>query len=159
MSLPARDPGAEWFANPGFSGEEPGLRFACTQCGRCCTGPEGFVCFSAEEADALARHLGLSNSEFLERYTHMTSRGRSLTEKLTEHGHDCVFLDRTTRPGTAFCSVYEIRPAQCRTWPFWKSNLVSRAAWERAKRTRPGMDAGPRYTPVEIRIQRDRVDI
>lgn len=148
----------EWFDQPDDTGQ-PGLRFACTMCGNCCTGPEGYVLFTDAEAVALAARLGLSVAEFIDRYTHETRRGRSLNEKPAEFGADCVFLDREKVPGKAVCGVYEDRPAQCRTWPFWKSNLGGRWAWERAKRTCPGMDTGPRFTPLHIRTTRDIVDI
>ena len=151
----------EWFADadPEHGRDEPGLRFSCTMCGHCCTGPEGYVLVSDAEAAALARRLGLSIDEFFARYTHMTGRGRSLTEHRTDAGFDCIFLDREKIPGKAVCGVYEDRPAQCRTWPFWPSNLRTRASWERAKRVCPGMDHGTHYTPVQIRVARDAVDI
>lgn len=151
-------PGAEWFEHADETGE-PGLRFSCTMCGNCCTGPEGYVMVSDDEAAALAKRFGLSVDQFLGLYTHVSQHGRSLNERQTDAGRDCVFLDREKVPGKAVCGVYEDRPAQCRTWPFWKSNLASRYAWQRAKRVCPGMDGGKRFTPVEIRIARDRVDI
>jgi Fe-S-cluster containining protein len=151
----------EWFAapDPAAGREEAGLRFSCTMCGHCCSGPEGYVLVSDDEAAAMARRLNLGVDEFLTRYTRLTSKGRSLTERRTEAGLDCIFLDRTTIPGKAICGVYEDRPVQCRTWPFWPSNLRSRAAWERAKRVCPGMDKGTHYTPVQIRIARDAIHI
>lgn len=128
-------------------------------CGNCCTGPEGFVLVSDAEVAGLAARFAMSDEGFRAQYTHMTSRGLSLTETPYQGGFDCVFLDRTKFPGKAVCGVYENRPAQCRTWPFWKSNLVSRGAWERAKRTCPGMDKGRAYTPVEIRVRRDEIEM
>ena len=146
-------PNQEWFANG------PGLSFSCTMCGNCCTGPEGYVLVSDDEAKALAARFNLPLSDFLARYTHKTSHGRSLTERLTPAGYDCVFLDREKSPGRAVCGVYEDRPAQCRTWPFWESNLTSKTAWERAKRTCPGIDKGKTYTVQQVRVQRDVIDI
>lgn len=149
----------EWFDHPDPRTGEEGLRFKCTMCGNCCTGPEGYVLVSEAELSALARRFGMTDQEFTDRYTHMTAPGRSLIEQITEYGHDCVFLDRTSIPGKAVCGVYEDRPAQCRTWPFWKSVLVSRRNWELFKRRCPGMGQGPSYTPVQIRIMRDVVDM
>jgi Fe-S-cluster containining protein len=151
-------PGAEWFEHADEAGS-PGLRFSCTMCGNCCTGPEGYVLLTTLEAEALARRFGLPVAEFVATYTQMSVHGLSLTERITDAGRDCVFLDREKVPGRAVCGVYEDRPMQCRTWPFWNSNLASRYAWQRAKRVCPGMDQGQRYTPVEIRIERDKVDI
>ena len=114
---------------------------------------------SDDERQALAARLGLSVDEFTERYTRPFRGGRSLIEKLTSFGHDCVFLDREKIPGKAVCGVYEDRPAQCRTWPFWRTNLSSQAAWERAKRICPGMDKGTLVPVSEIRIRRETFDI
>lgn len=148
-------PQSEWFSQAGLDGEEPGLRFGCTMCGRCCSGPEGYVLVSDAEVAALAQRFGIPPAEFEARYTHPTREGRSLTEKESPIGRDCVFLDRQSVPGKAVCGVYENRPAQCRTWPFWPSNLESPRTWQRASTICPGMNTGPRYTPVQIRVQRD----
>lgn len=148
-----RGGGAEWFAHG------DGLAFSCTLCGNCCTGPEGYVLVDNAETEPLARRMGLTPAEFLAAYTRETSMGRSLIEKQSEAGLDCVFLDREKIPGKAVCGVYEERPKQCRTWPFWKSNLTSRSAWERAKRTCPGMDKGRVYSVQQVRVLRDVVAI
>ncbi len=48
------------------------------------------------------------------------------------------------------CAIHEVRPNQCRTWPFWTENLRSQAAWERAAERCPGMDSGPRVDFIQI---------
>ena len=149
----------EWFDEPDPTGKtetgERGLRFACTSCGACCTGPSGYVSFTQDEAKAIAGRLGLSLERFMADYTHDTIEGRSLTEAPTEHGHDCVFLDRQSLPGKAICSIYEDRPSQCRTWPFWEINLRSSRHWESASRGCPGMGTGPVFAPGHVRMTRD----
>lgn len=152
-------PQLEWFEKPDPHSGEAGLRFQCTMCGNCCSGPEGYVLVDDSEAAAFAAHLGISVPEFIERYTRMTSAGRSLIEKTTSFGLDCVFLDREKIPGKAVCGLYELRPRQCRTWPFWKSLLVSRKRWELAGRMCPGIGKGPLFDPAEIARRRDTVDI
>jgi Fe-S-cluster containining protein len=158
---PAEPAIPEWFAlaDPAAGRDQPGLSFSCTMCGHCCSGPEGYVLVTDDEARALAARLNITVDDFVARYTRSTSEGRSLTERRTDAGLDCIFLDRNTIPGKAICGVYQDRPAQCRTWPFWPSNLRSRATWERAKRVCPGMDKGTHYTPVQIRIARDAYHI
>lgn len=165
MSSP-NEPGPtqpEWFDQPDPTGRtttgERGLRFSCTMCGSCCSGPSGFVLFTQSEARTMAEHLGVPPDAFIERYTRDTIIGRSLAEKPSAFGNDCVFLDRDAVPGRAVCSLYDARPMQCRTWPYWRSNLGSLRQWDRAARTCPGIDRGPLTDPGTIRITRDRLEI
>ena len=105
----------------------------------------------------MADRLGVDKSTFYRKYARKL-RGRwSLIERKTEHGYDCIFLDRKSEPGKALCSIYRARPAQCRTWPFWPENLTTPQAWEDAKRQTPcpGMDRGRLVPVTQIRIMRD----
>ncbi len=137
-----------------------GLRFGCTMCGNCCSGPPGYVLVTEEETQKLAARLGLDTQTFIDQYTHQMSRGTSLNERLTPEGSfDCVFLDRTTIPGRAVCGVYEDRPQQCRTWPFWTSIIRDQASWDRARRRCPGINTGTLVPPEQIRILRDKVQM
>ena len=153
----------EWFDKPDPTGKtdtgEIGLRFTCTQCGNCCTGPSGFVLFTDAEAQAMGKELGVTRDEFLKEYTRDTLVGRSLKEvEVDGYGFDCVFLTRDDS-GKTGCSVYGSRPEQCRTWPFWKSNLRGKRSWNGESRGCPGMDTGELHTPTHIRITRERVEI
>jgi Fe-S-cluster containining protein len=138
---------APWYAG--------GLRFECTQCGNCCTGPPGYVWFDEEEGRALARALGVAEETFHRRYARRLNGRWSLRERRTEHGHDCVFLDRRSENGKALCRVYDARPAQCRTWPFWPENLSSPDDWSAARRATPcpGMDQGTLISVEGIRLR------
>jgi hypothetical protein len=51
---------------------------------------------------------------------------------------DCVFFDGQSRK----CTVYEDRPRQCRTWPFWHSNLRSPETWKETCEVCPGSGRG-----------------
>ena len=148
----------EWFAQPDTPEQGQGLRFRCTLCGHCCSGSPGFVLVSDQECAAIARRLGITQSDFHARYTHIMSRGRSLND-LPERGYDCVFLDRTSTPGKATCGIYQDRPRQCRTWPFWPTVLASESTWERAGRSCPGINTGPIHPLVQVRIARDTLDL
>ncbi len=152
-------PDGDWFEAPDPESGRPGLRFKCTMCGNCCTGPEGYVLFTPEEGRKLAARIGVSEEVFLRDFTKSTTLGRSFRENRTPFGLDCIFLDRTTIPGKAVCGVYEDRPAQCRTWPFWKSLVKSRRHWDQASRGCPGMNQGKLIPPEQIRILRDKVDM
>ncbi|MBL9141561.1 MAG: YkgJ family cysteine cluster protein, partial [Phycisphaerae bacterium] len=75
--MPARPPspgkGDPWYRD--------GLRFQCTMCGNCCTGPEGVVLFTADEGRAMADKVGMPESEFLAAYSRrVAGTQRSLKE-------------------------------------------------------------------------------
>jgi Fe-S-cluster containining protein len=131
---------------------QDGLRFECTMCGACCSGGPGLVRFTDDEAHAMAAKRGVSIDEFLARFTRVVDGARSLLELPTEHGLDCVFLDRATIPGKAVCSLYEARPAQCRTFPWWPEHLRSPAAWRSLGKDCEGVGRGPVVTEREIRV-------
>jgi len=127
--------------------EEPwhhgGLRFTCKQCGNCCTGGPGTVRVNDAEIAALARRLGVDEPTFRAAYTRTLRRGDvSLVEK---RNYDCVFYRRGVG-----CTVYEDRPRQCRTWPFWSSVVHSREAWDEAAASCLGMNAGELHDFDEI---------
>lgn len=119
-----------------------GLRFGCTQCGGCCTGATGTVFMNAEESGRIARQLGLDHAAFLERYAYPVEGGHSLRE-VGEH-FACIFF-RNER-----CTIYAVRPTQCRTYPFWAENVRSEAAWKKTCRDCPGIGQGRLYEREEI---------
>lgn len=116
-----------------------GLRFQCTQCGKCCTGEPGYVWVNDEELAAIARVRGETVPEVTALWTRQTPRGRTLREKANG---DCIFLENRR------CTVYEVRPRQCRTWPFWESNVETPEDWEDTCKVCPGSGKGE-LIPVE----------
>jgi Fe-S-cluster containining protein len=127
---------------------QDGLRFQCTRCGNCCTGAPGHVWVNEGEIEAIARYRRESISEVEGLYTKVEPRGRSLREKANG---DCVFFDRT-----AGCTIYPVRPRQCRTWPFWQRNVETPQAWQQTCAVCPGSGQGELITAEEI-IQRVRL--
>ena len=79
---------------------------------------------------------------FSRRYVRQVGVRYSLIEK---PGGDCIFWDKGSG-----CTVYEARPVQCRTWPFWAENVESPAAWAEVGGGCPGVDRGRVYTVEEI---------
>src|SRR5262245_50669703 len=107
-----------------------GLRFECTRCGNCCTGAPGFVWVNDDELGAIAEFRGEPLHEVRALFTRPIGNRRSLREKANS---DCVFYDR--RDG---CTIYAVRPRQCRSWPFWERNLRSPDAWRQTCQECPG---------------------
>ncbi|GIW98881.1 MAG: zinc/iron-chelating domain-containing protein [Pirellulaceae bacterium] len=126
-----------------------GLRFACTQCGACCSGEAGYVWVSADEIRNMARHLGIDTATFRDRFVRRVGSRHSLKEY---PDGDCILLD----PETRRCLVYAARPVQCQTWPFWDSNLRSPQDWEATCQECPGAGTGRLYSLHEIEVARKR---
>lgn len=92
---------------------------------------------SDDEIGALARELELSDEHFRSRYTRRFGRGGVVLRQ--KRNQDCVFWDETRG-----CTVHALRPRQCRSYPFWRANLVSRDAWQAEAACCPGIGEGER---------------
>jgi Fe-S-cluster containining protein len=102
----------------------------------------------------MADHLELDVADFTKRYARRVGLKYSLKEHGPRRNWDCVFLVHEN--GQRICSVYPVRPTQCRNWPFWNENLSSASAWSTAGEDCPGMNAGQHHDFVQIEIQRKR---
>jgi len=129
-----------------------GLKFKCSQCGDCCTGAPGYVWINKDETQALADQLEVDIETFRDTYARKIGIRYSLKE--FPNG-DCVFFDSEKRS----CTVYGARPRQCKTWPFWDSNLKTPEDWEQTCEECPGSGKGKLYTLEEIEEQRKVVKI
>lgn len=148
MNSSAASKALPWYAD--------GLRFTCTQCGNCCTGAPGYVYVTEEEIEKIADFLGDGDGRSRTRRgelgpNHLRRVGRrySLTED--RKSGDCCFLKHVD--GKRVCTIYPVRPLQCRTWPFWDINLESPESWEEAARGCPGMNRGEHHELVQINVR------
>lgn len=119
-----------------------GIRFECQGEGRCCVsrGKYGYVYLSFGDRRRLAAHFGLSTAEFTALHVVLEDG----MHQLRYEDRDCPFLKNSQ------CSVYEARPWQCRTWPFWPENMDS-SVWEKEVATWcPGAGKGRLYSAGEI---------
>jgi Fe-S-cluster containining protein len=113
-----------------------GVAFRCQpNCGRCCDQPGGIVYLSPDDAERLAEHAGLDVDAWLERDTRKTFDGRYVLKSREEDGV-CIHLNEQKQ-----CSIYEVRPQQCKAFPWWGENLATPAAWGTTKTACPGIDA------------------
>lgn len=124
-----------------------GLRFECTQCGGCCSGEPGAVWVNADEVRQLSQAMQMDEQAFRAKFVRKIGSRYSLIEY---PDGDCIFLD----PQSRGCTVYEARPIQCRTWPFWSSNLKSRRDWEETCKVCPGAGTGKLYSIEKIEAAR-----
>ena len=92
---------------------------ACETCGgACCTGESGYIWAKYPEIEKMADFLSLTIEEFATMYLKKVKHRYSLVEKrLDDENFACIFFNNELKQ----CSIYEVRPRQCRTFPFWET--------------------------------------
>ncbi|MHC4557543.1 MAG: YkgJ family cysteine cluster protein [Planctomycetota bacterium] len=124
-----------------------GLHFECVQCGGCCSGPgEGYIWVTRPEIEIIAEFLKLTVGRLRQRYLKRVGLRTTIIEDRTTK--DCIFLQN--KEGQRKCLIYSVRPSQCRSWPFWSSNLTSPNTWNKAAQKCPGINRGRLYSFEEI---------
>ncbi len=124
---------------------EDGLRFTCRQCSHCCKDEPGYVFLSEQEMTSIAGHLSISEDEFIQEYCKTVNMGTFSMISIRERkNNDCIFLSE------AGCTIYPVRPVQCRSYPFWASLVDSEEDWEREAGECPGMNEGELHSREEI---------
>ena len=122
---------------------DDGLCFECQGCGDCCTGDPGTVYVAPGEIERIAAHLGISVDGMRHRYCYPFRDSCSLKE--APDGR-CCFYDNG-------CTIYPVRPRQCRSFPFWFDIMRSEKRWLRTARQCPGIGKGRRYSRQEILLR------
>ncbi|TEY03524.1 YkgJ family cysteine cluster protein [Campylobacter sp. US33a] len=90
---------------------------ACEKCGgKCCIGESGNIFANKDELEAIAKFLNLNFEDFEQGFLRKVGLKYSFQEVRFEEGFACIFFDQNRRK----CSIYELRPSQCRTFPFWE---------------------------------------
>ncbi|WP_442868113.1 YkgJ family cysteine cluster protein [Campylobacter sp. JMF_15 NE4] len=90
---------------------------ACESCGgKCCTGESGYIWINDAEIEKLSEFMGIDKANFIRVFLQRVGNKFSIKEKPYLNGMACVFFDEKHRN----CGIYEYRPNQCRTFPFWE---------------------------------------
>ena len=122
-----------------------GLRFECQRCSACCRHEPGYVFLSKTDLKDLSGNLGISEKEFCEKYCRKVDIGGFSRISLKEKSnYDCIFWEN------GGCSVYNFRPLQCRTYPFWRPYLESEEDWNTLGASCPGVNKGGIHPKEEI---------
>ena len=110
-------------------------RFACQKgCTKCCT-RRGSVYMTEADLERAAAYLGMTSEEFESRY--VIRYRHVLRLRRPPEGQDhCHFL---TAEG---CSIHEVKPTQCRTYPFWPSLVENPYACDLEAKRCPGIGKG-----------------
>lgn len=89
----------------------------CDECGgKCCTGESGYIWISEDEIRSLGEYLGYKTELIKEIFLEKFGNRYSIKEKPYKGGLACIFFDEKNKN----CSIYEYRPNQCRSFPFWE---------------------------------------
>jgi Fe-S-cluster containining protein len=96
---------------------------ACFTCkGNCCRWG-GYVWVNEDDLISMAEVMKLSLDEFANEYIKAAYGRLSIQERLRDGEYHCAMFNHSNHR----CLVYEVRPEQCRTFPYWeqyKSNYV-----------------------------------
>jgi hypothetical protein len=104
------------------------------------------------EIAELASAMQMDEETFCDQFVRRVGSRLSLKEY---SDGDCILLDPKTRK----CLAYEGRPIQCRTWPFWNSNLENEAAWESTCEVCPGSGKGKLYSLGQIQAAKSQKSV
>lgn len=89
---------------------------ACNECkGRCCTGESGYIYVTKGEALAICDVLNIDIKQLVSEYLFKKGYKYSIKENKVDDSYECIFYDREING----CKIYEARPTQCKTFPFW----------------------------------------
>lgn len=89
---------------------------ACSACqGKCCTGESGYIYVTKNEIEKISKLLSLDIREFVNDYLFKKGYKYSIKEIKFNDSHECIFYDRESNA----CTIYDVRPLQCKTFPFW----------------------------------------
>lgn len=124
-----------------------GIQFECQGSGKCCSshGEYGYVYMTKDDRKRMAEHLNLNTKEFTNKFCRKTDGHHHL--KLMKDSEACLFLEGKQ------CSVYEGRPTQCRTWPFWPEVMDAKVWNKEVASFCPGVGKGKEYSKAEIKAQ------
>ena len=92
---------------------------ACEGCGgHCCTGESGYIWVKYHEIEAISKFLELTVEDFAIMYLKRVKHRYSIVERYRKEQDDyaCIFFDDKINR----CSIYPVRPLQCRSFPFWE---------------------------------------
>lgn len=120
-------------------------RFACQKgCTKCCT-RRGAVYLTESDLQRASEYLNMPPAEFEARYV-IRYRHLLRLRRPANRDNNCIFLNADG------CSIHEVKPTQCRTYPFWPSLVESRDNWKLEAEFCPGIGKGDL---VQIKVARE----
>jgi len=99
--------------------------FECKRCGECCKG-ESTIGLSKEDIKNISSYLGLSEREFLEKYT--VEKFPNRIEMKVVEGY-CIFFDHKNK----LCKIHPVKPKMCKDWPLIPAVIKDKTNFEIVK--------------------------
>lgn len=128
-----------------------GINFNYHQCGNCCTLPGGSVTASEADLRKISNFLNINFGEFLNKYTF---NYKGLVSIKSFPNGPCIFY----KDG---CTVYEVRPTQCQTFPFGPEIMKDKTRLENVQEICSGIYCGQFWTKEEIskEIKKHKIEL
>lgn len=122
--------------DPGLDGAVP-FRFACSRCGHCCSGGNGYAWVEADEVEPLASALAMTHDALVALHLREARDPRTGVRRLALRERAdgrCTLLE-----GRNTCRAYDARPRHCRDFPYWPAVMQGGDGFEAARSTCPGI--------------------
>ena len=90
----------------------------CKNCsGECCRGESGDIILNNDEVKKIAEYLNINLPKFYCKYAWLRPDGKTRLKEIRYNSeYLCIFFDIFKKK----CNIYEVRPKQCRDFPFLK---------------------------------------
>ena len=92
--------------------EEAFEKINCLECANCCKNYSPR--FKTPDVKRISKHLGLKESEFIDRYLRVDEDGDFVVKSTP-----CPFLGSDN-----YCSIYEVRPSDCARFPYTDEDII-----------------------------------
>lgn len=121
-----------------------GLKFTCERCSGCCRHEPGYVFLSEVDLKKMCDRFNMARRKFIKKYCCIVDLvGIKRITLIEKSNNDCIFWDNG-------CTVYEDRPLQCRSFPFWAHNLIDEGTWSKVVNECPGAGKGDLRSKEDI---------
>lgn len=104
------------------------MNFNCKKCGKCCTG-KGFIYVDLNDIINICKFLEMNPDYFITAYLHKDNDNRYY---LGGEDKSCPFYEKG-------CKIYDVRPYQCRAYPFWYYIVRSKEEWNKESKLCKGI--------------------
>lgn len=127
-----------------MSNIENEINFKCQGSSNCCIshGSYGYVYLTKNDIINLSDYFKISVKNFKKKYCNNSEGYIFLKDK---YKNKCIFLKNKR------CTVYKIRPTQCKTFPFWPENMNTKTWNKDIMNFCPGIGKGKKFSKDEIK--------